>query len=93
MFTQTCVEDLVEEALDECGGDVKVREEECEARVAYFSQPQPLLTLLIHMVTPQHALKQLRTHTHTPEVSMRKQHLMLRYRIVNSQCRLNTNTH
>lgn len=55
----TCVEDLVEEASDEGGSDVKLREQQRQAGVACLPQPQTLLVLLVDSVAAQHALEQL----------------------------------
>ncbi|TNN55676.1 hypothetical protein EYF80_034111 [Liparis tanakae] len=52
--------DLVEEAADQRGRDVELREEQRQAGVARLPQPQPLLILLVDAVAAQHALEQLR---------------------------------
>lgn len=57
------MEHLVEQALDEGGGDVEVREEQGETRVSHLPQLQPLLVLLIDTVAAQHAVKHLDSHT------------------------------
>lgn len=46
----TCVEDLVEEAANQSGSDVKFREEQRQTGVTRLPQPQTLLILLVDAV-------------------------------------------
>lgn len=54
------MEDLVEQTADQRRSDVKFREEQRQAGVTCFPQPQTLLILVIDTVAAQHALKQLK---------------------------------
>lgn len=56
---QTCMQDLVEEAADQGGSDVQLREEQRQASVSSLSQSQSLLVLFVDTVATQHALKHL----------------------------------
>lgn len=53
------MEDLVEEATDEGGSDVKLGEEQRQTGVARLPQPHSLLVLFINAVAAEHAFEQL----------------------------------
>lgn len=54
------MQDLVEQAADQGGSYVQLREEQRQAGVSRLSQSQALLVLLVDTVASQHALKKLR---------------------------------
>lgn len=59
------MQDLVEEAADQGGSDVQLREQQRQASVARLPQSQALLVLLVDAVAAQHALKQLHKEERT----------------------------